>query len=71
MVDQIASVAEGMDIAEAARSLTGGDSSRGVPGRARQQQDRDAELLPQLNPAPPPTPRLTSSVAGMTSGVAE
>ena len=37
-------VAEGMDLAEAARSLTGGDSPRGVLARVMQQQDRDVEL---------------------------
>jgi hypothetical protein len=64
-------VAEGMEIAEAARSPTGGDSSRGVLARVIQQQDRDVELPLQLNPSPLPTPLLTSSVTGMTSGAAE
>jgi hypothetical protein len=60
-----------MDIAEAAQSLTGGDSSRGVLARVMQQQDRDVELPLQLNPSPLPTPLLTSYVAGMTSGATE
>ena len=64
-------VAEAMDLAEAARSLTGGDSSRGVLVRGMHPQDRDVELPPQLNPSPLPTPLLTSYVAGMTSGAAE
>jgi hypothetical protein len=64
-------VAEGMDITEAARSLTGGDSSRGVLARVMQQQDRDGELPLQLNSSPGPTPLLSSSVAGMTSGAPE
>src|SRR5439155_24451339 len=34
----------GMDLAEAVRSLTGGDSPRGVLARVMQQQDRDVEL---------------------------
>ena len=63
-------VAEGMDLAEAARSLTGGDSSRGVLARVMQ-QDRDVELPLQLNPSPLPTPLMTSYVAGMTSGAPE
>jgi hypothetical protein len=58
-------------IAEAAQSLTGGDSSRGVLARVMQQQDRDVELPLQLNPSPLPTPLLTSYVAGMTSGATE
>ena len=64
-------VAEGMDIAEAAQSLTGGDSSRGVLARVMHQQDRDVELPLQLNPSPLSTPLLTSDVAGMTSEAAE
>jgi hypothetical protein len=64
-------VAESMDIAEAARSPTGGDSSRRVLARVREQQDRDVELPLQLNPSPLPTPLLTSYLAGTTSGAAE
>jgi hypothetical protein len=71
MADLIASVAEGMDIAEAARSPTDGDSSRGVLARAIQQQDRDVELPLKLNPSPLPVPLLTFYVVGMTSGAAE
>jgi hypothetical protein len=49
-------VLEGMDIAEAAQSLTGGDSWRGVLVRVMHQQDRDVEVPLQLKPSPLPTP---------------
>ena len=63
-------VGQDLEIAEAARSLTGGDSWRSS-ARVIRQQDQDVELPLQLNPSPRPTPLLTSPVAGVTSAAAE